>query len=179
MIRTRVGYTGGSKANPTYHSLGDHSEAIRIDFDPEIIPYEKLLAVFWQSHKPAQRAWRRQYMNALFYHDDAQRRQAEATRDRLQQTTGKPVRTQLLALTTFYRAEDYHQKYMLRGRKPFAEELEQIYPRPRDFVDSTLAARLNGYLGGYGRWEQLAKEIDTYGLNPANRRNLERVVRKS
>jgi peptide methionine sulfoxide reductase MsrA len=61
-----VGYAGGMKKNPTYRSLGDHTETVQIDFDPSVIPYGELLAVFWESHEPGSSTWSRQYMNAVF-----------------------------------------------------------------------------------------------------------------
>jgi len=70
VVRTRVGYTGGSTKNPTYHSLGDHTETVQIDYDPTQISFEELLDVFWDSHRPTQRAWSRQYMAAVFFHNE-------------------------------------------------------------------------------------------------------------
>lgn len=70
MIRTRVGYAGGSKENPTYYSLGDHSETIQIDYDPTQISYGQLLEVFWNSHNPTYEPWSRQYMSIIFYHSE-------------------------------------------------------------------------------------------------------------
>ncbi|MDZ7761250.1 MAG: peptide-methionine (S)-S-oxide reductase [Desulfovermiculus sp.] len=68
MVRTRVGYSGGKKPNPTYHDLGDHTETLQVDYDPEAVSYPKLLEVFWESHSPEQSALSRQYMAAVFYH---------------------------------------------------------------------------------------------------------------
>ena len=80
MVRTRVGYAGGTKENPTYTSLGDHSEAIRIDYDPTRISYAELLEIFWQSHNCTSRAYSRQYMSIILYHDEEQRKLAEESR---------------------------------------------------------------------------------------------------
>ena len=76
MIRTRVGYTGGNKENPTYRTLGDHTESIEVDYDPGIISYADLLKVFWRSHDPGSRSWSRQYIAAIFYHNEEQKKQA-------------------------------------------------------------------------------------------------------
>ena len=73
MIRTRVGYAGGTKKNPAYHNLGDHTETIQIDYDPTKISFEKLLETFWDSHNPAQRSWSRQYMSVHVHHILSQR----------------------------------------------------------------------------------------------------------
>ncbi len=67
MVRTRVGYAGGTKRNPTYYNLGDHTETIQIDYDPTYVSYRELLDIFWESHDPAARPWSRQYMAVVFY----------------------------------------------------------------------------------------------------------------
>jgi peptide-methionine (S)-S-oxide reductase len=65
--------------NPTYHSLGDHSETIQIEYDPEQISYEELLDIFWSAHNPTARPWSRQYASFVFYHDETQRELALRT----------------------------------------------------------------------------------------------------
>ena len=65
---------------PTYHDLGGHTEAIQIDYDAARIRYEDLLDIFWSSHSPTAASWSTQYKNVLWYHDDAQRRAAEASK---------------------------------------------------------------------------------------------------
>ncbi len=179
MIRTRVGYTGGNKLDPNYLSLGDHTEAIQIDFDPRRLSYDRLLEIFWKSHNPSSRNWSRQYMNAIFYHDSGQQQLALQTQAELAQKGGRKIRTRILPLVEFYRAENYHQKYMLRKEPEFLRALQRAYPKQKDLVDSTAAARLNGYLGGYGNWKQLKNEIDLLGLSPESRWKLERMVRRS
>jgi len=164
-VRTRVGYSGGSAPSPTYHRLGDHSETIQIDFDPERVSYEELLYSFWASHDPRRAAWSVQYKNAVFVHDAEQRVAAERTRERMARALGAELHTEVLPAGRFYRAEGYHQKYRLRGSGPFAAEFEEFYPVEADLVDSTSAARVNGYLDGYGTIEQLEWEIDRLGLS--------------
>ena len=73
MVRTRVGYAGGTKKNPTYHDLGDHSETVQMDYDPTVISYTKLLDVFWDSHDPSLPSDSKQYMSIIFYHNDKQK----------------------------------------------------------------------------------------------------------
>ena len=75
-------------------------------------------------------------------------------------------------------AEDYHQKFTLKGHKGLKKEMMRIYPRPQDLVDSTAAARLNGYVGGYGSREQLAKEIESLGLSAEAEKVLAEMVRR-
>ena len=96
MVRTRVGYTGGDEDSPTYRDLGDHSEAIQVDFDPEVVSYGELIEVFWESHNPCARPWSTQYKSAVFVHDEEQRRLAEETAAEIAAERGQPVRTEIL-----------------------------------------------------------------------------------
>ncbi len=144
-----MGYTGGTRANPTYHGLGDHSEAVEIEYDPSVVSYTDLLEVFWKSHDPGSRPWSRQYRSAIFYHDEEQKRLALESMKAQEARVGK-IYTEILPAGTFYRAEDYHQKYYLRQRPDLLGELRKIYPGDRGLVDSTAAARVNGYLAGNG-----------------------------
>jgi peptide-methionine (S)-S-oxide reductase len=174
VIRTRVGYTGGAKLNPTYASLGNHTESLQIDFDPRVVSYEQLLGVFWASHDPSQRPYSQQYKAAVFYANEQQRTLAERTARDVEHRLGQPVYTEILPLGTFYRAEDYHQKYYLRHAPRLWSEIAAVYGADeRGLEDSTLAARLNGYAAGVGDAAQLDKELDSYGLSDAGRRRLE------
>ena len=80
------------------------------------VSYAELLDLFWKTHNPCARPGSRQYMSAVFYHNEEQKRLALATRDREAARRGSPVTTQILPATEFWLAEDYHQKYMLRRR---------------------------------------------------------------
>ncbi|MBN1177943.1 MAG: peptide-methionine (S)-S-oxide reductase [Anaerolineae bacterium] len=166
MIRTRVGYAGGTTQNPTYHNLGDHTETVQVDYDPALISYQELLDVFWAGHDPTRAAWSRQYASIIFYHDEEQRRLAQASAERYATECDCRVVTEIVPVTTFYLAEDYHQKYRLRQSSVLMDEFAARYPDPADFVDSTAAARVNGYLGGYGTLAALQAEIDGLGLSP-------------
>jgi methionine-S-sulfoxide reductase len=174
-----VGYAGGDKKNPNYSNLGDHTETLQIDYDPQRITYSQLLDYFWKSHKPTQRNWNRQYMHAVFYHDERQRQLALKSKAAIEAQIDRTVHTEILPLKTFYRAEDYHQKYILNRRAELAAGLKRTYPRTKDFVDSTAAARLNGYVGGHGTEEQLEREIDALGLGSKNRQALIDMVARS
>ncbi|KEZ78787.1 peptide-methionine (S)-S-oxide reductase MsrA [Salinisphaera hydrothermalis] len=118
---TAVGYAGGHVPNPTYAQVcaGDtgHAEVVQIRFDPERIAYTDLLDVFWQHHDPTTRdrqGWDigRQYRSAIFTHDDTQLAEARASLDARQAELNKPVVTDIEPLEAFYRAEDYHQRYL-------------------------------------------------------------------
>ncbi len=164
MIRTRVGYTGGNKENPTYRTLGDHTESIEVDYDPSIVSYADLLKVFWQGHDPGSRSWSRQYMSAIFYHSEEQKKLALESMKREEERTHGKIYTEISPASRFYRAEDYHQKYYLRQRPELIRELKAIYPSNEDFQDSTVAARLNGYLAIKGPHAAIQAELE--GLLP-------------
>ena len=172
MIRTRVGYAGGLAENPDYNHIGDHAETVQLDYDPGQITYEELLEIFWKSHNPFGRSWSRQYRNAVFVHNEEQRRRAENSRAALENRTGKSVKTQITEIRSFTLAEEYHQKYLLKQHS-LKREMKRIYPRHQDFMDSTAVARLNGYVGGNGSQEQLIREIDSLGLSPEGKEKLD------
>lgn len=177
VIRTRSGYTGGEKKNPTYFSLGDHTETVEIDYDPEVIDFGELLDVFWDSHSPTGPKPPRQYMSVIFYHDPEQKALARQTLNRQQDLLGQKIYTEIEPRTRFYRAEDYHQKYYLRQHPGFLREMGEHYPDFAALVDSTAAARINGYLGGYGDAEDLARELESLGLSPQSQEKLKARVR--
>jgi len=178
VVRTRVGYTGGKLKTPTYHHLGGHSESVQLDFDPAKVNYARLLKIFWQSHNPVHRAWSRQYMSAVFYHNRGQMRQAQMLKKRLEADGGKKLFTEILPAGTFYLAENYHQKYQLRRHKGLMQEFLRIYPDTRRLIDSTAATRVNSYLGGEGSRQRLEAEIDAFGLSAAGQKTLLALVRR-
>lgn len=179
VIRTRVGYAGGEAKNPDYGNIGDHTETVQVDFDPQRIAYEDLLAFFWERHRPGQRAWNRQYMNAVFFHDEKQRQSALVSKTKIEEMTGRSVQTQVLPLRSFTMAEEYHQKYLLRRDTDLMRELKRIYPVMTDLVNSTAAARLNGYVGGYGNIVQLKRELGLLGISSGSQKSLVELVRRS
>jgi methionine-S-sulfoxide reductase len=119
--KTEVGYTGGASANPTYEQVtrGDsgHVEAIRVTYDPEEVPYSKLLDIYWQNIDPfdagGQFADRgEQYHTAIFVEGEEQKKAAEASKAALEKKFApQKVATAILPAQPFYVAEDYHQKY--------------------------------------------------------------------
>jgi len=144
VVRTRVGYAGGSTADPTYRNLDGHSETIQIDFDPTQITYEQLLDLFWASHDPTSRPWSRQYASIVFFHDEEQRRLAVESSDREAARHGQEISTEVVPFSEFHLAEGYHQKYRLQQEPEFLDEFRSLYPNEQDFLDSTAAARING-----------------------------------
>jgi methionine-S-sulfoxide reductase len=178
VLRTRVGYTGGTHKDPTYTRLGDHSEAVQIDFDPSQVSYSQLLEIFWDDHSPTRRSWSRQYRSAIFFHDETQKRLALASKERLEVHTGRPVFTEIEPAGEFYRAEDYHQKYRLRHHR-LMDEFRAMYPDERLFVDSTAVARVNGYVAGHGSLAALQAELAVLGLSTAGQGALLEILRRN
>lgn len=177
VIRTRVGYAGGKSPNPTYHNIDGHTETLEIDYDPDIISYEDLLGLFWASHNPFARSYSRQYASIIFYHNAEQKELAQKSKDQLEAKRGRKAATEILSLKSFHLAEDYHQKYSLRGSGLFMSEMHSWYKNERALVDSTLAARLNGYLGGNGDYRLLQKELGLMGLSDNASHSLEEMVK--
>ena len=166
-----MGYAGGQQPDPTYRRLGDHTETVQIDFDATRIGYAALLDLFWQSHNPTT-SRPTQYKSVILYHDENQRRLAEASRQQESLRRRKPLHTEIRSYKSFYRAEDYHQKYYLRREKDLLQQLQKYYPRDHDLTDATSVARINGYLGGFGQMETFAARADQLGLSPDGRRRL-------
>ncbi len=164
--------------NPTYYRLGDHTETLQVDFDPAQTSYEKLLEVYWTVPNTCATPNNRQYMSAVFYANDAQKKLALESRDKAFARSKPRLPVYIVPLRDFYLAEGYHQKYALKQFPPLLQELAQIYPKEKDFLKSTAAARINGYLGGYGTLAQLEREIDGFGLTPQGRNLLLNVVKR-
>lgn len=148
-----------------------------MDYEPQKMSYDDLLTLFWSSHDPSKPPTSRQYMSAILYHNEDQQRLAEASREERADELGKELYTEILPVGTFTMAEDYHQKYRLRHAPSFFEELNAIYPQTQDLVASTAAARVNGYVAGYGTEAQLDKEIEHLGLSPSNQERLLQMVK--
>jgi len=176
VIRTRVGYAGGTTDSPTYQSIGDHAETIQIDYDPRRLTYAELLDHFWHGHDPFTPAPSGQYRSIIFYHTEEQRRLAMESKQRLEAAAGRPVLTRIMPFERFYRAEPYHQKYYVRLVPPIEMEFRRMYPDPTSFTDSTALARVNGHVGGYGTIETFTKEIAQYGLSEAGQRLLKAIA---
>ncbi len=179
MIRTRVGYCGGTTPAPTYRTIGDHSETLQIDFDPERISFGQILSWFWVAHDPSRPAVSRQYRSAVFFHDDEQGRIAAESMSREQDRRGRTLYTGIEPLSAFTRAEDYHQKYFLRREPAIMHVFEKFYPDPIALADSTAVARVNGYLGGYGSVASLEREFPRLGLSEELKRTLRRRIERA
>ncbi|MGE5277283.1 MAG: peptide-methionine (S)-S-oxide reductase MsrA [Acidobacteriota bacterium] len=123
VLETAVGYAGGNFANPTYRDVCSdetgHAEVVEVTYDPSRVSYEDLLNVFWENHDPTQLNRQgpdigTQYRSAIFFHGPAQRDAAVASRDRLEKSGRyrRPIVTEITPAPTFWRAEEYHQRYL-------------------------------------------------------------------
>jgi peptide-methionine (S)-S-oxide reductase len=125
VVSTRVGYTGGRLDHPSYHDvctgMTGHAEAVEVTFDPDVISYGRLLELFWQCHDPTQLNRQgpdhgTQYRSAIFFHSTDQKLAAEASLERLDASgrlRGRIV-TEVVPVSAFWEAEEYHQKYHQR-----------------------------------------------------------------
>ena len=131
VLSTKVGYMGGDEnkyPNPTYEQVCTdktmYAEVLKVEFDPEKISYNKLLDFFWENHNPTtfnQQGpdFGTQYISVIFYYNDKQRKESEFSLKERQKKLGKErkIVTEIVKASTFYPAEEYHQKYLEKNRK--------------------------------------------------------------
>jgi peptide-methionine (S)-S-oxide reductase len=123
VLDTAVGYEGGTLANPTYedvcrHGTG-HAEVVEVDFDRDEVSYEELLEAFWNLHDPTQLNRQgpdvgSQYRSVVFVHSPEQERVAIESRAQAQARFDRPIVTEIVPAQEFWRAEDYHQQYLVK-----------------------------------------------------------------
>ncbi len=178
MVRTRVGYAGGTSPDPTYRSIGDHTEALQVDFDPAVVSYDQLLAQFWQQHEPCAASWSRQYQAILFYSDPAQAAAAQRSAAAVHEVQGRTLTTEVRALDRFYVAEDYHQKYALRRDNRLVAALRQHYPTEAELRDAPVSAKLNAYCYGELPFDELRAELARLGFEALGDRGLSGIRRR-
>ena len=123
VVKVAVGYSGGTVPNPTYRMVCSdrtgHAEVVYVEYDPEQVSYDDLLNVFWQVHDPTTLNRQgvdigSQYRSAIFFYSDEQRARAEASKKGLNHSGrfGRPIVTEVSPAGVFYRAEEYHQRYL-------------------------------------------------------------------
>jgi len=114
-----VGYCGGTTEWPTYNAISDHTEALRVEFDPSKLSYEEVLRIFWEEHTPMPMAFTgTQYRSAIFCHSEDQARCARRLRDEIRPSVSK--HTLITDAGNFYRAEEYHQKFLTKQSASWA-----------------------------------------------------------
>ena len=125
VLDTAVGYLGGHTQNPSYQDVctdeTGHAEVVQVTYDPAKVGYEQLLNVFWESHDPTTLNRQgpdvgTQYRSAIFFHSPEQERIARASKEKMQASSKfrRPIVTEITPASTFYRAEEYHQKYLAK-----------------------------------------------------------------
>ena len=135
VVDTQVGYVGGEKISPTYREVCSgrtgHAEALEITFDPSVITYKELVELFWRVHNPTQvnrqgPDYGTQYRSSIFYHSPEQKQIAEASKAALEASGKwrKPIATEIMPATTFWRAEEYHQRYFEKNGGPVCHFFE-------------------------------------------------------
>ena len=123
VVSVAVGYSGGSFKNPSYQDVctgrTGHAEVVEVEFDPARVSYDELLNVFWGAHDPTTPNRQgpdvgTQYRSAIFFHSGEQRDSALASREKLEKSRRfkRPIVTEITAASEFYRAEEYHQRYL-------------------------------------------------------------------
>lgn len=148
VISVEPGYSGGEVENPTYEEVCSgttgHAEAIQIEFDPKLIPFEKLLEVFFYTHDPTTPNQQGndmgpQYRSAIFYHDERQKISTEKFVKKLEEDKvyPRPIVTTIEPFKNFYVAEDYHKNYFDRNRQA-------------PYCDFTIAPKIHKLLEKYG-----------------------------
>ena len=121
VINTTVGYSGGHLDEPTYEAVCSgqtgHAESVLVEFDPTVATYDKLLETFWELHDPTTLDRQgpdvgSQYRSVIFYQNEEQKKSALASKDKFQKRHKKPIVTEIVPAATFWRAEEYHQRYL-------------------------------------------------------------------
>ncbi len=121
--------------------------------------------MFWKSHNPIGAARSSQYKSAIWFANEAQREAIASSVIQLEQHYQRDLTTEILPLTTFFNAEDYHQKYVLQRHDAVMQQLKLAYPDFNGLVDSTAAARLNGFAYGAGPKNLFEAEKLEYGVD--------------
>ena len=147
VISVVSGYAGGERENPSYEQVSSgstgHAEAVQVEFDPSIIPYSRLLDVFWATHDPTTLNQQgsdvgTQYRSVIFYHNDEQKRMAEKSKEEMGMS-GKlhdQIVTEILPFEKFFTAEEYHQNYYDSNR---------TYPYCRVVIDPKIRKLLEEF----------------------------------
>jgi peptide-methionine (S)-S-oxide reductase len=123
VLDAAAGYMGGELEDPSYQDVctdrTGHAEVVQVDFDPEEVSYDELLERFWELHDPTQVNRQgpdvgSQYRSVVFFHSPEQQRAAEDSKQRAQARFSRPIATEIVPAQTFWRAEEYHQQYLVK-----------------------------------------------------------------
>lgn len=147
VVRTRVGYAGGTTSDPTYHDLGDHTEVFQVDYLPAKRSFRDLLDLVFRSHDPTRQTPTVQYQNIVFV-STATQRETLSSYCAATHLHIDDIETRVEPLSEFYAAEDYHQKHSLSGRRSLLNTFETAGYDGVALRESPAAAKLNGYAAG-------------------------------
>jgi len=175
VVRTRVGYAGGTTKAPSYHNMGDHTEVVQIDYDETRVELKDLLEIFWHGHRPRARPYGRQYMSLILCTEKKDQDVAILSKAEYRMRLGE-VLTEISLLDSFYLAEAYHQKYYLRRIPAVLKEVEERYNTLAGLLDSNQVSRLNGYAGGFGAAAQLETDLPSWALSKGAEEKLRALV---
>ncbi|XP_055305557.1 peptide methionine sulfoxide reductase-like [Sitodiplosis mosellana] len=178
VLRTKVGYSGGTSPTAKYREIGDHVECVSVDYDPKKISYKQLLDLFWNNHEYGlTKRVKRQYSSLILYHTDAQKQAAmESIQEERVKRAPEIIITEIAEAGPFHPAEDYHQKFRLQAHKEFVKSLQL---NSELLLKSFVAAKLNGYLVGVGGLKQFEKESSELGLSPTQLEYVRKYVIKN
>lgn len=162
VVRTAVGYAGGTSPDPTYHDLGDHTEVVRVTYEPTTISYRGLLDHALEAYSHRSQPTKRQYHRVVLAETD---RQADAVETAVAEMTAgagpDTIATRLERLDTFYLAESYHQKHGLRGKRWVTNVFDEAGYGDDAFRRSPAAAKLHAHVTGH--------DVDVPFLNARSR----------
>ncbi len=176
VIRTKVGYSGGKGQNPNYNDMMDHTEVVQIDYNEEIITYDELLDIFWKNNTCKMKFKKVQYKSLILYHDEEQKIKALKSKLEKEKNENCYIYTDIEHMNKFYIAENYHQKYYLQSVRDVSDDIKSSCENFSEFVDSKIAARLNGYIKGYGNSNMLRADLETDLLSDKSKKRLISIV---
>lgn len=148
VVRTRVGYAGGTKSEPSYDVLGDHTEVVQVEYDPERLSFSELLERAFSAHDPYQQPQKRQYQNIIFTETANQHDQLLTFLDDSDLSHDR-IATRLESLDRFHPAEAYHQKFNLRGKRWITDVFTEADYADAEIRESPAAAKLNAHVAGH------------------------------
>jgi len=148
---------------PNYRSIGDHTEAVQLKFDPSQISYEELLNIFWKEHSPTHESHSLQYKSVIYTHTAEQKLIAKKMKTSLEKISGKPIYTIIEDAKDFFLAEDYHQKFAFQGCTLISNAF--TFDSAESIAYSPIFTKLNGYVTGKGKREDLLRDLKQWNLS--------------
>ncbi|WBW99677.1 peptide-methionine (S)-S-oxide reductase [Oceanirhabdus sp. W0125-5] len=175
---TEVGYAGGDMPDPEYKNMGDHTEKVQIHYDPDIVSYEELVEMFFDTQTCPHLNQSNQYRSILFYEDENEKDIILRIMEKKEKDKGEKFDTDIRPFKNFYPAEDYHQKYYFKRIRKLYHDMKEIYISEKELTMSTAVGHINGYVHGHGNNEMLKEEIHELGLTEEGKELLESFVKE-